>query len=754
MNTRIRSTVPLLAFFVSAFDLTYAADPQSSQATISRNEEPKRNPRLAPIDKFLFDATGKLQMQIFGATDRKACEALLRGAPEKKRGALLLILAQNQRIMEKEPRKALYMLVRLALPKDVFESWNTADTAAQKQALALWKEEDRARAGSQARTPTPAGPFSPLPPIPEWGVTNDSIVFVLEIVRCLIDLGKLQDAFAIIDNLGKDFQDERRVLTAECAGELMVKMQLYEKGLAFFKFALHALEALKSSEYTENQKLLQRRVSQKMAEAQWLWECEQYGEGWVRYRDAEEKRRKENDFLDAFLLYAHIRQYFDKTVYAEAATCYSIKCLLALASDEGQKKAKETLRQAEIGQREQSRRLALAKQAGVPPSALSDFAKKAEDTTKRLVTLRTVPLGPSAATAATKLAAEFLSANEWGLFRGETLADIGEYDLEHNFDAAKAEQQLNRAFLWFTKVGEMDAAVTAFDVPDKARQVSAPPPSMKLVDAFGNIRWADSSIGAIVNHRTCAWYTPYFQMQTGTKRSLCQFILGNKEAAIAGLDIILSTDVHEKRLVENKMPNSYFRLKSEFNQDRMFATKTDLKHFKEPVRTKIIIADYYYEIEKWPEALHRYRQIDVQSGRELDETARAYLDLALGYSSGAIGLAEESLSHFMKFETLYENTPSWPRAMFHLFAHYQNEVQTHPKALVCLQRIQDKMPRTAFGRDAHIFKGIFFFSFGEVNRAKTIFEECIDKYPTTTTERCAKQYLAMIDAKATKGGSE
>ena len=46
-----------------------------------------------------------------------------------------------------------------------------------------------------------------------------------------MDLNRYQDALAIIDSLGKGFADETRVLSAECAGDLMVRMQIDRKSV-------------------------------------------------------------------------------------------------------------------------------------------------------------------------------------------------------------------------------------------------------------------------------------------------------------------------------------------------------------------------------------------------------------------------------------------------------------------------------------------------------------------------------------------
>jgi hypothetical protein len=67
----------------------------------------------------------------------------------------------------------------------------------------------------------------------------------------------------------------------------------------------------------------------------------------VLYRDAEYARRKDCDYLQAYLQYENIKSEFPKTVYSEAATCYGIKCLLALADEENAKKAKASIKMLE-----------------------------------------------------------------------------------------------------------------------------------------------------------------------------------------------------------------------------------------------------------------------------------------------------------------------------------------------------------------------------------------------------------------------
>ena len=205
--------------------------------------------------------------------------------------------------------------------------------------------------------------------------------------------------------------------------------------------------------------------------------------------------------------------------------------------------------------------------------------------------------------------------------------------------------------------------------------------------------------------------------------------MGDKETAQELVKVILEVDQVERELFENKLPNSFSRLNSEFTKDRLYATKEDLKHFKGKIKTQIMVADYYYEIEQWDEAYRRYREFERDNGDKLDTVARAYLDMMLGAAAWDEGKREEALKYLRGFEEndKYLATPSWPRAQDFIVCIYQSKPETRDRCVDILKRVIKYHGNTKEGIVAQIDLGNFYFAFKRDKEAKEVFEQIVNK---------------------------
>jgi len=665
----------------------------------------------------------------------------------------VLLLARNIRVNKKDPIACLVMLGPAVIPEDKVRQWKQSENEAEKTSVENWKSAC-AQAKSEGRTELPeklAGILIPFPPFSEWTLNGENAECAVEIARAHMDMHDYQNALLMVDFLGKKFESEGRVLAAECAGDLMTQMQSYEKAVKFYGFGLDLLRSLVSpgEGQTIGQKAIEARLIAGLNEAGRLFDIDRYGAGYVLYRDAERKRRGEGSFLEALLLYEDLRQQFPKTVYSEAAMAYSIDCLFALADEENLSHVKATVAQEELVLKEQDARCRVMKKDKVDQEVLNEQRTRFKETERRLERLKTAPVGGKAANEAKRLASEFLAQNPYGLYRGETMLRLADYCLEYEFNKKDGLAWYQKSCEWFEKVKEADAQVEAFDVPAQAKAVSAPPPAMKCRDDWGNVEWSQIEIGKLFNQRTSAWYVPYHLMMARAKRSLCHFIMGDRNKALEGLDIILQVDDTERGSYRVGMPNSYSRLKAEFEQGRMFATQEELMAFKGDARTALLVAEYYFEIEQWNEAKRRYERIDRNIRGRLKLSACAYLDFMLGNCALMTGNTEAALQQYKKFETVYKKTPTWPRAMFNIFNVYQFIPEKKAEGLTYLRQVHARMPDTDLGQRAYYHEGEFWYANGNPDRAKPIFLECEKEYKGTWLARGAGQYLAKIAASRT-----
>lgn len=356
-----------------------------------------------------------------------------------------------------------------------------------------------------------------------------------------------------------------------------------------------------------------------------------------------------------------------------------------------------------------------------------------------------VACGEKAKAQALELLRSFIEEQYYGLYRGEAMLAIADCALELDFDVETARNGYAKAILWCQEIGKLDAAVAVFALPGQVRSVAAPPESMKAQDVWGNTNWAALREKCVFNRRTSPWYMAYLKFLAHTKYALCCYMKGNTEEAVKHVGIIPHVDEAERRSFETGWPNSYSRLKAEFEQGRMFATKEELSSFEGEARTAIMVADYYYEIEQWREAAKRYRDIDRTMRRKLSKNARAYLDFMLANS---LRLVEKdrvgSLAYLHKFRDEYKDTPTWPRGMFALFNVYEYTAGYEDKALGVLKEVHNRMPDDKMGKRAYYHQGEYLYGKGRYNEAREIFEECLVRYEGTWLARGAGQYLERI----------
>lgn len=770
MTFSLLCKITIALWLCLAFGLTAVAGNPSDKRPYHREE-------------LAFGNIRKMAAGTFGKNDLKACEEFLAEAVFAARARWVAILARYQIVMNHNPLAALALVAPVLVGENKAWQWQAAQTKAEQKEKA---QRDNAFKSTQVKQFESPRLLFPFPPVEEWSISPVSAECVVEAARAHLALKEYETAMNQITFMGPKLEELARVLAGECGGDLLMTMQRYDQAVRFYRHTLACLgeqrkipligltevkESRKTSRrtnlpramperksgkkteelyvesaapetpviqplrsLTDDEKYLQGRITGLLDTAMRLWDIEQYGEDFVLYREAEKMRREEKRYLEAFLAYKETEKKYAGTMYGEAARAYGIKCLWALAEPDNAAVARQTIQKTEDSLQ--------AKQ-----KAVRTHTNEIGEIGRNLGEMKKAPLNKAAAEEAGKETEQFIADNEFGLYRGEMMEAKADYCLEILYDPEKAAEWYNRALLWFDKAEKMTVDLDAFKVPEKSQNVSAPPPEMKPKDIWGNEDWARMDSGKLFNQRTSQWYVPYHRMMAQTKKALCLFIMGKSKDAIGLLNIILDVDYAERMLRDQGMPNSYSRLKAEFEQGRMFATAEELKSFTGKSRPAIMVADYYYEIEQWQEAAERFRRIDREMRKGLSLKARAYLDFMLGNCAMITeNNGDKALKYFSKFMDEYKNTPTWPRAMMAIFSVYQNKGE-FDKALNTLKEVQRRMPDAESGKMAYYHQGEFLYAKGRKTEAQKIFETCQKKYAATWLARGAGQYLEMIKTK-------
>ncbi|MDO9542492.1 MAG: hypothetical protein Q7J98_09235 [Kiritimatiellia bacterium] len=752
-------------------------------------------------EELMFGHIRKMADGTFSKNDLKACEDFLAEAISAARPRWLAILARYQIMMNHDPLAALVLVAPVLVGEDKARHWQAAQEEAEKKtaeghAQSVFTETatpDKARP-LQLKHQRPQRLLVPFPPVDEWLIDRVTAECAVEAARAHLALKEYETAMEQISYMGPKIEEFARVLAGECGGDLLLTMQRYEQAVRFYGYALQCLNdqckvplvvsiEVKESKrrtslpramsekksgkktadagsfnyeetndihfarsLTDDEKYLQGRINESLDSATRLWDIERYGEDFVLYREAERMRREQGRYLEAYLAYKETENKYTGTMYGEAAFAYRIKCLWALSEPGNAEEARQTIQKTEERLKAKQKRLAAPRWKKFSAEAVQLLTNEIEEIGRKLDEMKKVPLNKAAAEEAGKETEQFIADNEFGLYRGEVMEAAADYYLEFLYDPEQAANWYNRALLWFDKAEKMSVDLDAFKVPEKSQAVSAPPPEMKAKDEWGNVDWAKMDSGKLFNQRTSTWYVPYHRMMAQTKKALCVFIMGKNKEALEMLNVILEVDNTERLNYEQGMPNSYSRLKAEFEQERMFATAEELKSFSGKARVAIMAADYYYEMEQWKEAAERYGRIDREMRKDLNLKARAYLDFMLG---NCIVMtehnADKALKYFGKFRQEYRNTPTWPRAMMAIFMAYQNKGE-YDKALSTLKEIYRKMPKSEWGMRAYYHQGEFLYSRKQHEKAQEIFKTCLKQYADTWLARGSGQYLEKIKA--------
>jgi len=354
-----------------------------------------------------------------------------------------------------------------------------------------------------------------LPPLQDWTINEHTALFAVEAAHCLAVLDRPQRAIEIIDAIGQKYEDEIRVLAAECGADLFVRTKMYEKSVEFYGFALNVLETLKQREYepgkgeriffSEEQQIIRNRLDEKRTLAQRLLDEERFGPDWVAYRDAQ-RLHFDGRYLEAYFAYMNVVDQYRNSVYGEAATCYLVEILCKMADRKNVKDAAETFKnkQEEL---QMARLLVKYTEQSKAPEALMEKRRENVTNLEKMISLwKSMPLGENAILAAEKSTEQFLEREPFGLYRGEAMLNCGLCRLEIFLDPDKAEPWLLRANKWFGEVKKTDAALLKLEVPDKSKAVSQPPREERFTDEWSNIKLSQPKPGDLFNRRECSWY--------------------------------------------------------------------------------------------------------------------------------------------------------------------------------------------------------------------------------------------------------
>jgi hypothetical protein len=283
---------------------------------------------------------------------------------------------------------------------------------------------------------------------------------------------------------------------------------------------------------------------------------------------------------------------------------------------------------------------------------------------QRLVRLKSVPTGPQAVQVAERMAQAFVKENEFGLYRGEVLVELAEYALERELLPEKGMRRYTQAWAWLEQVGAMDAALESFDVPGKAKAVSAPPAVEEKQDYFGNFKREGIQIGAVVNRRTCGWYLDDLREKTALAMGFLEFCKKRQEAALAWFDKVVALDQKTGYLQSRGEWNNYRRMKWGAENGYLYAYPQELSLYGGRQRFAVLLGDFYYCTERFATSQEIAERLLTGELGKLTPREREYPQYLLGSSLYWTRGRKEAFLAYEKILEKREGTFTEDRAAF------------------------------------------------------------------------------------------
>ncbi len=605
-----------------------------------------------------------------------------------------------------------------------------------------------ARILEKSKDQKPSVPFDiDFPKADKWDIRHPEICIAA--ARILSFMKKYPDALAGFNSVGSRIEGPPRILAAEGLADMQYEMKDFQGSIRMYEFSLSVLAHVKEqSEYSGEKALplLEKRIHEKLEKAKLAYDAEMYGPGFVAYREAR-KYEFAGDYIRAAVRYGDIIVNFPETVYSEASSLYVCKCVLEFADAAGKEKAENEIRELE---KNISTHKALLNNSGkkmtIRVREMFDQALKEDEAL--LAKMRGVPVGASAERVASERLGQFIAKDKFGLYREEAMILLGDYHLERKYDSKTALDDYRNAIDVLASVEKAAKILDAYKVPEKASSVSSPPRDFRVKDMWGNTDACEIKPGDIVNRLTSQWYLDRLRYLAFSKYALALYIEGRPEEAVKSLAEMLKYDAYEAKLQKLNYPNSYSRLKSEFQLGRMFATEKELSSFKGKHRTAIITADYYYEIEDWKKAEQSYRRINSIMREELNKNARAYLDYMLINFEILRDRREEALKMIDVFNQEYgKQVPSWANVQMQKFNIIQGYEKRTDEALGLLRQISEAAPDDPLGKYAFYRQAELLYARKRFDEAEKIAMETQKRYKGTWLAKASESMIISINKK-------
>ncbi len=359
---------------------------------------------------------------------------------------------------------------------------------------------------------------------------------------------------------------------------------------------------------------LRQDAARHLAWIEEILDMEQYGSGWVLWRDADVLAR-DGKSDESIVICDELIQNHGDTVYGEAARLLRLRLLLKLAKE---------LAPPLKGKAPAAPEIIKADEA---PTTVEARERMSEN---RRLRKGLVARGEQARRIAFAEKTEFCSSSPSGLGRDEVRLDFGIFLLEEG-KLHEAAKEFEAGIEASGRIEAAQALFHRFAVPGKAQEKARAPEQRQSRDRLGNIVQNQIPPGSIVNCVNCPWYLSWIRAQLMARKGFCLFAQGKYVDAKALFQSMEELDGAWKEASKALYgPSAPKRLMACCDDHYLQARPEELKGFDARTRLSVQWADFIYTLgDRWDDARGHYEAI-LKDGRGCDKSARAYLHFAIG----------------------------------------------------------------------------------------------------------------------------
>ncbi len=296
-----------------------------------------------------------------------------------------------------------------------------------------------------------------------------------------------------------------------------------------------------------------------------------------------------------------------------------------------------------------------------------------------------------------KEALAFIKKSPYSLYRGETSILLARCSLESFLDVKRAEKYYSQAYDFCERSRSLSENKLLFSLKDNVKKAGIVDLPFETYDSAYRLMRRKINPGEITNRETNRYYIDNLQKKCAFALGFIRFSQGKTEEALKLFNEVGKFDKEMLGIDAKNMPNALARLRGACNQGFFYLNQEELKYFKGKDRLRILLADFYFSLEKPGQSRKIYS--DMLSFAEKEKKVCLLLRLAdCQMRDFEIEKAEKTYIEALKFAKKMK-TPLY-HALHDLGCFYSSQGKKE-ESYEYLKAATRKGKKTYYGRLAH-----------------------------------------------------